>query len=354
MRNVCAWHGTWRSYVWYVTWNVWSLAHTATHCNTLQHTATHCNTLQHAAAHCSTLQHAATRCNTLQHAATCCSTLQHTATLDMWHETCDRSLSYVTHSYGWVTSRTNRDNMSYHTFHAVLRMWVLYETWLIHMNESRTRASVHTFHVTYHKLQIAITCLVIQSTQYYTIPETQYDNISMIMSRHSILSRVIAHHTHIPNTGARTRTSLRESILNISAQCTASRTRTSSILMHERATSLREYFLSISALSREHAYPQYWCTNAHRSHQHHFASTFSVLVLSILRTRTSLLLMHERTLPWYSLCGLLGQSWLKKPTVATDLILMCGRIVCSCRLNTATAHHTDVTSYRCAVACLNT
>jgi len=28
---------------------VWTLQHTATHCNTLQHAATHCNTLQHTA-----------------------------------------------------------------------------------------------------------------------------------------------------------------------------------------------------------------------------------------------------------------------------------------------------------------
>jgi len=42
---------------------------------TLQHTATHCNTLQHTATHCSTLQHTATPCNTLQHTATHCDTL---------------------------------------------------------------------------------------------------------------------------------------------------------------------------------------------------------------------------------------------------------------------------------------
>ena len=36
---------------------VYTLQHTATHCNILQHTATHCNTLQHTATHCNTLQH---------------------------------------------------------------------------------------------------------------------------------------------------------------------------------------------------------------------------------------------------------------------------------------------------------
>ena len=80
---------------------------TATRCNTLQHAATLCNTLQHTAtrmpfwfvnlatgAECVnkdahwvhgcrkiyTLQHTATHCNTLQHTATHYNTLQHTAT----------------------------------------------------------------------------------------------------------------------------------------------------------------------------------------------------------------------------------------------------------------------------------
>jgi len=52
------------------TWNVYTLQHTATHCNTLQRTAAHCNTLQHTATHCNTLQHNAAHCNTLQHTAT--------------------------------------------------------------------------------------------------------------------------------------------------------------------------------------------------------------------------------------------------------------------------------------------
>jgi len=59
---------------------LYTLQHTATHCNTLQHSATHCNTLQHTTTHCNTLQHTATLCNTLQHSATHCNTLQHTAT----------------------------------------------------------------------------------------------------------------------------------------------------------------------------------------------------------------------------------------------------------------------------------
>ena len=42
---------------------VFTLRHTAAHCNTPQHTAAHCSTLQHTAAHCSTLQHTATHCN---------------------------------------------------------------------------------------------------------------------------------------------------------------------------------------------------------------------------------------------------------------------------------------------------
>ena len=46
---------------------MYSLQHTATHCNTLQHTAI---TLQHTATHCNTLQHTATHCNTLQLTAT--------------------------------------------------------------------------------------------------------------------------------------------------------------------------------------------------------------------------------------------------------------------------------------------
>jgi len=74
-----------------VNW-VYTLWHTATHCNTLQHTATLCNTLQHTATHCNrfltynivsasyTLQHIATHGNTLQHIATHCNTLQPTAT----------------------------------------------------------------------------------------------------------------------------------------------------------------------------------------------------------------------------------------------------------------------------------
>ena len=69
---------------------LYTLQHTATHCNTLQHTAAHhtilqhtaphCNTLQHIASNCNTLQRAATHCNVLQHTATCCNTLRHAAT----------------------------------------------------------------------------------------------------------------------------------------------------------------------------------------------------------------------------------------------------------------------------------
>jgi len=88
----------------YLSFNICTLQHAATHCNTLhtvQHTATHCNTLQHTATHCNTLQHTATHCNTLQHhatgdrasislsifliqalhTATHCNTLQHNVTL---------------------------------------------------------------------------------------------------------------------------------------------------------------------------------------------------------------------------------------------------------------------------------
>jgi len=56
-----------------------TLAHTATHYNTLQrttHTATRCKTLQHIATRCNTLQHAATHYNTLQHATTNCERMR--------------------------------------------------------------------------------------------------------------------------------------------------------------------------------------------------------------------------------------------------------------------------------------
>jgi len=61
------------------------------HCNTLHHTATHCIIRKHTAAHCNTLQHTATHCNTLQQAAARCSTLQHIAlvilTVSFWWST---------------------------------------------------------------------------------------------------------------------------------------------------------------------------------------------------------------------------------------------------------------------------
>ena len=59
---------------------LYSLRHTATHCNALQHTATHCSTLHHTASHCNTLHHIALHCNTLQHTTTHCNILQDIAT----------------------------------------------------------------------------------------------------------------------------------------------------------------------------------------------------------------------------------------------------------------------------------
>jgi len=42
---------------------IYTIQHTATHCNTLQHTATHFNTPQHTTTHCNTLQHIPTHTN---------------------------------------------------------------------------------------------------------------------------------------------------------------------------------------------------------------------------------------------------------------------------------------------------
>jgi len=65
---------------------LYTLQHTATHCNTLQHTATHCNTLQHTATHCNTQRSGSQRSGiwwwvaTTEYTATHCNTLQHSAT----------------------------------------------------------------------------------------------------------------------------------------------------------------------------------------------------------------------------------------------------------------------------------